>query len=156
VHHRASRDRCLTTAAEAFVGVRPALQRCRASVATGGANKTLWSGRSNRNAAQLVSSGKLAWNSLRDRALATGRPLAPAACGRTRGYYTSYGAPWDRSNHVGPSAFFRRKWSMIRLMRRAPNTRNITKGSRTMVTVMDIAHSGQAPVFLSTTMTCLI
>src|SRR6202035_2587673 len=29
------------TAAEAFVGVRPALQRCRASVATGGANKTL-------------------------------------------------------------------------------------------------------------------
>src|ERR1700730_9968584 len=41
VHHRASCDRRLTTAAEAFVGVRPALQRCRASVATGGANKTL-------------------------------------------------------------------------------------------------------------------
>src|ERR1700724_2839847 len=39
---------------------------------------------SNRNAAQLVSSGKLAWNSLRDRALATGRPLAPAAGGRPR------------------------------------------------------------------------
>ena len=51
--------------------------------------------RSNRNAAQLVSSGKLAWNSLRDRALATGRPLAPAACGWPRGCYTSYGAPWD-------------------------------------------------------------
>src|SRR6202023_3009204 len=41
VHHRASCDRRLTTAAEAFVGVRPALQRCRASVATGGANNTL-------------------------------------------------------------------------------------------------------------------
>src|SRR3984893_10069157 len=41
VHHRASCDRRLTTAAEAFVGVRPALQRCRASDATGGANKTL-------------------------------------------------------------------------------------------------------------------
>src|SRR5205807_10129998 len=41
VHHRTSRDRRLTTAAEAFVGVRPALQRCRASLTTGGANKTL-------------------------------------------------------------------------------------------------------------------
>src|ERR1700724_464766 len=51
--------------------------------------------RSNRNAAQLVSSGKLAWNSLRDRALATGRPLAPAAGGWPRRHYTSYGAPWD-------------------------------------------------------------
>jgi hypothetical protein len=30
---------------------------------------------------------KLAWNLLRDCALATGRPLAPAACGRPRGYY---------------------------------------------------------------------
>jgi CBS domain-containing protein len=51
--------------------------------------------RANRNAAQLVSSEKLAWNSLRDRALATGRPLAPAACGWPRDYYTPYGAPWD-------------------------------------------------------------
>ena len=59
--------------------------------------------RSNRNAAQLVSSAKLAWNSLRDRALATGRPLAPAACGWPRGDYTPYGAPWDNgiSFHQG-------------------------------------------------------
>jgi len=51
--------------------------------------------RSNRNAAQLVSSGKLAWNSLRDRALATTSPLAAAGCGRPRGHYTTYGATWD-------------------------------------------------------------
>src|SRR6516225_1450781 len=51
--------------------------------------------RSNRNAAQLVSSGKLAWNSLRDRALAIAGLLAPAACGRPRGHYTTYRATWD-------------------------------------------------------------
>ena len=33
--------------------------------------------RPNKNAAQLASSGKLAWNSVSDRALATGCPLAP-------------------------------------------------------------------------------
>src|SRR5512133_1234696 len=56
VHHRASRDRRLTTAAEAFVGVRPALQRCRASVTTDGANKTLRpaSLKQKRRAARLV------------------------------------------------------------------------------------------------------
>src|SRR6202040_2456100 len=45
-----------------------------------------------RNSSRLENS---AWNSLRDRALATGRPLAPAAGGRPRRHYTSYGAPWD-------------------------------------------------------------
>src|SRR5438105_15419253 len=61
VHHRASRDRRLTTAAEAFVGVRPALQRCRASVATGRANKTLWpaSLEQKRRAVRLVGKPRL-------------------------------------------------------------------------------------------------
>src|SRR5438105_14135145 len=61
VHHRASRDRRLTTAAEAFVGVRPALQRCRASVATGRANKTLWpaSLEQKRRTARLVGKTRL-------------------------------------------------------------------------------------------------
>src|SRR6266446_3419934 len=56
VHHRASRDRRLTTASEAFVSVRPALQRCRASVTTGGANETLRpaSLKQKRRAARLV------------------------------------------------------------------------------------------------------
>src|ERR1700730_4334615 len=56
-----------------------------------------------RNSSRLENS---AWNSLRDRALATGRPLAPAAGGRPRRHYTSYGAPWDNGislgNRVGP------------------------------------------------------
>jgi hypothetical protein len=51
--------------------------------------------RSNKNAAQLVSSEKLAWNSLRERALATAGPLAPAACGGLQGHYTTYGPTWD-------------------------------------------------------------
>ena len=66
---------------------------------------------------------------------------------------------WGSLGPVKPCraiGLFRRKWSMIRLMRRGPNAGNITKGSRTMVTIMDIAHSGQVPAFLSTTMTCLI
>ena len=56
VHHRAGRDRRLTTAAEAFVGVRPALQRGRAAVAAGGANKPLRpaSLEQKRRAARLV------------------------------------------------------------------------------------------------------
>src|SRR5438309_3595218 len=61
VHHCTSRDRRLTTAAEAFVGVRPALQRCRASVATGRANKTLWpaSLEQKRRTARLVGKTRL-------------------------------------------------------------------------------------------------
>ena len=51
--------------------------------------------RSNRNAAQLASSGKLAWNSLRDLAFATAGPRAAAGCGRPRGHYTTYRATWD-------------------------------------------------------------
>jgi hypothetical protein len=46
-----------------------------------GQTKPFGQRRSNRNAAQLASSGKLAWNSVSDRALATRRLLAPAACG---------------------------------------------------------------------------
>src|SRR6476660_4774986 len=41
VHHRPGRDRRLATAVKAFVGVRPALQQCCASAATGGADKPL-------------------------------------------------------------------------------------------------------------------
>src|SRR6516162_6387738 len=61
VHHRASRDRSLTTAAEAFVGVRPALQQCRALAAAGGADKTLWpaSLKQERRAARLVRKARL-------------------------------------------------------------------------------------------------
>src|ERR1700751_2738091 len=61
VHHCASGDRRLTTATEAFVSVRPALQRCRASVATGWANKTLWpaSLEQKRRAARLVRKARL-------------------------------------------------------------------------------------------------
>ena len=46
--------------------------------------------RSNRKFAQLVSSGKLAWNSVRDRALAT------QSSHRARwGYLTTYSVTWD-------------------------------------------------------------
>jgi hypothetical protein len=49
--------------------------------------------RSNRKFAQLVSCGKLAWNSFRDRALATqSSRRAPAA---RRGYLTTYSGTWD-------------------------------------------------------------
>ena len=56
--------------------------------------------RSNKNAAQLVSSGKLAWNSLRDRALATAAPSRLPGCGRPRGHYTTYGATWDNGTSL--------------------------------------------------------
>src|SRR5437660_5327681 len=95
MHHRPGRDRRLATAVEAFVGVRPAPQQRCAALAAGGTDKPLRPTplEQKRRTARLV--GKTRWNSLRDRALATGRPLAPAACGWPRGYYTSYGAPWD-------------------------------------------------------------
>src|SRR5437016_8273056 len=41
VHHCTSRDRRLTTAAEAFVGVRPAPQQRCAALAAGGTDKPL-------------------------------------------------------------------------------------------------------------------
>src|SRR6266550_6861891 len=104
VHHCTSRDRRLTTAAEAFVGVRPAPQQRCAALAAGGTDKPLRPTplEQKRRTARLV--GKTRWNSLRDRALATGRPLAPAACGWPRGYYTSYGVPWDSGVRRAQSA----------------------------------------------------
>jgi hypothetical protein len=61
VHHCASCDRSLTTAAEAFVGVRPAFQQCRAPAAASGANKTLRpaSLKQERGAARLVRKARL-------------------------------------------------------------------------------------------------
>jgi hypothetical protein len=60
--------------------------------------------RSNRNAAPLVSSGKLAWNSLRDRALATAPPprarrMWPAA----RLLYIIWGSLGQRDKPPSPS-----------------------------------------------------
>jgi hypothetical protein len=43
--------------------------------------------RSNRNVAQLASSGKVAWNSVRDRALATQTSAALAVCEGARSHY---------------------------------------------------------------------
>src|SRR6476661_10657507 len=42
VHRRPGRDRSLTTAVKAFIGVRSALQQRCAPAATGGADKPLW------------------------------------------------------------------------------------------------------------------
>src|SRR5260370_34409821 len=61
VHHCASGDRRLTTATEAFVGVRPALQQCCAPAATGGGGKPLWPTalEQKRRAARLVRQARL-------------------------------------------------------------------------------------------------
>ena len=92
VHHRASCDRRLTTAAEAFVGVRPALQQCRASVANkrGKQNPpaSIAQTETPRSSSRLENSPGIRSEIV---PLPLGALLAPAASGWPRGYYTSYG-----------------------------------------------------------------
>src|SRR5260370_5283009 len=61
VHHRRGRDRRLTTAVKAFVGVCPALQQYGACALTDGADKPLWPTplEQERRAARLVRKARL-------------------------------------------------------------------------------------------------